>query len=81
MASSQSTALDRLNQQVLAAHKEGDGRRLSELYARAGHRMISDGQITEGCFFLTQAYVFALEEGMDSADNIHATLVKLGHDR
>ncbi len=81
MTSSQSTTLDSFNQEVLAAHEKGDGRRLSDLYTRAGQQMIDDGQIAEGCFFLTQGYVFALEEGMDSAAGIHATLVRLGYDR
>ena len=43
--------------------------------------LIAEGDIQQGCFFLTQGYVFALEEGLDSADRLHKILVKHGHDR
>ncbi len=72
---------DELNAAVLAAYDEGDAAQLVELYSRAGNSMVECGRVEEGCFFLTQSYVYALELGLRAADSIQATLVDLGRDR
>ena len=72
---------DELNAAVLAACDEGSSAKLVELYSRAGNSMVECGRVEEGCFFLTQSYVYALELGLPAADNIQATLVDLGRDR
>lgn len=72
---------DELNAAILAAHDEGDSAKLVELYSRAGNSMVECGCVEEGCFFLTQSYVYALELGLHAADSIQATLVDLGRDR
>ena len=72
---------DELNAAVLAACDEGSSAQLVELYSRAGNSMVECGRVEEGCFFLTQSYVYALELGLPAADNIQATLVDLGRDR
>ena len=72
---------DELNAAVLAAHKDGDSAKLVGLYSLAGNLMVEFGRVEEGCFFLTQAYVYALELGLPAADSIQATLVSLGRDR
>ena len=72
--------LDRIEKAILAAHAAGNGQAMAELYAEAAQHMLSNGQIERGCFYLTQGYVFALEEGLASASGIHARLVELGHE-
>ena len=47
-----------LNAQILSAHAKGDTARLIELYYQASHKCKN---IDEKCFFLTYAYVYALE--------------------
>ena len=73
--------LDRINGAILAAHSEGDGETLASLYHLAGNEFISAGSIDEGCFFLTQAYVYSLELGLDSAAAIRSALVAHGRER
>ena len=72
---------DELNAALLAAHKVGDAAKLVELYMLAGEMMVECGRIEEGCFFLTQSYVYALELGLPAADSVQAILVGLGRDR
>ena len=72
---------DELNAEILAAYDEGDSAQLVELYSKAGNSMVECGRVEEGCFFLTQSYVYALELGLHAADSIQATLVDLGRDR
>lgn len=66
-----------LDAALLAAHAAGDGVRLSRLYAEAaGHAAGEDG----AAFYLTHAYVFALEQGLGEADALHARLLALGRE-
>ena len=71
---------DELNSRILEAWSSGDGARLAELYATAGKSMLASGLRDEGCFFLTQAYILALENGLELADSLHAELVRQGRD-
>ena len=71
---------DELNSRILEAWSSGDGLGLAELYAYAGNSMIKSGLENEGCFFLTQAYILALENGLELADSLHAELVRQGRD-
>lgn len=66
---------------IVAAHSIGDKSQLSDLYVIAGLHKIEIGEIKRGCFFLTQGYIFALEEGMNSAKEIYETLVEYGHEQ
>ena len=52
---------------LIAAHDRGDSGRLAELYFSAAQHEEASGQIEAACFFLTHAYVFALEAGSHSA--------------
>lgn len=56
-----------LEQDLLAAHADGDKYRLTELYERA-----ADTADTEAAkyFFMTQAYVFALDCGHEKASEL-----------
>ena len=71
---------DELNSRIMEAWSGGDGPRLAELYAVAGNSMIGSGLTNEGCFFLTQAYVLALENGLELANSLHAELVRQGRE-
>ena len=74
-------SFDELNAALLAAHKDGDSAELVGLYSLAGNMMVECGRVEEGCFFLTQSYIYALELGLPEADSIQATLIGLGRDR
>ena len=59
-----------LEANLLAAHQAGDGAQLAILYADAAQAQ--EGE--QAAFYLTHAYVFALEAGMDEAQTYHAKL-------
>ncbi len=64
-----------LDRRLLAAHAADDRAALVALYGEAAERATdSDG----AAFYLTHAYVFALETGSDEADRLHARLRALG---
>lgn len=65
-----------LERDLLAAHEAGDLPRLVTLYTQAAD--VVEGEAR--AFFLTQAYVFALEVGHPTADRLHTRLADMGHD-
>ncbi len=69
-----------LNLEILEAWDQGNGPLLSRLYAKAGNLMLNSGRTDEGCFFLTQAYVLALENGLADAPVLHAELARHGRE-
>ena len=56
---------------LLAAHAAGDSGALAGLYARAAE---AAPDLDAACFFLTHAFVFALEAGLPEADTYEARL-------
>ncbi|MEM9975183.1 MAG: hypothetical protein AAF771_13470 [Pseudomonadota bacterium] len=66
---------DALEARILAAHAAGDGAALVTLYRDA-----ADGaeRPRVAAFFLTQAYVFALECGHPETGALRARLVAMG---
>ncbi|ABG32345.1 hypothetical protein CEP88_03890 [Roseobacter denitrificans] len=66
-----------LDAQLLAAHAEGDTDRLVTLYAQAAAS--ADDPDTAG-FYLTHAYVFALEAGLPQAADLRAQLIETGRE-
>ena len=66
-----------LDSALLDAHAADDGHRLVELYTRAADQA---GDADAECFFLTQAYVFALQTGAPGADALHARLKAYGRE-
>ncbi len=66
-----------LNAQLLAAHAAGDHLALVALYAQA-----ADGaaDVNAACFFLTQAYVFALEQNAPQVAALRARLAAEGRE-
>ncbi|MDA8585079.1 hypothetical protein N9L47_02305 [Rhodobacteraceae bacterium] len=69
-----------LDAALLAAHAKGDGFELSRLYADAADQAERDQDTDAVCFFLTQAYVSALETGLPSASVLNQRLVQYGRE-
>ena len=65
---------------LLKAHEDGDSKTLIELYGAAGKAALENGDIQQGCFFLTHAYVFALEAGAPEAAQFHKILKQHGRE-
>lgn len=64
-----------LNADILKAHARGDGRALVSLYIQAADQT---NDVDTACFFLTYAYIFALELGHPEARDLHARLAAHG---
>ena len=67
-----------LNAALLAAHARHDLETLVDLYALAADSQEGAGDIDAACFFLTQAFVFALEAGVARAAELNRRLVAYG---
>jgi hypothetical protein len=51
----------------MAAHTAGNGAELARLYGEAADDFAAHGDFDTACFFYTQAYVYALEQGEPEA--------------
>ena len=71
---------DELNANIIAAHKQNDRNNLCLLYERLGMSELKKNNIDAGCFFLTNAYTYALEENLNSAKKIHEILKSYGRE-
>ena len=71
---------DELNANIIAAHKQNDRNNLSLLYERLGMSELKKNNIDAGCFFLTNAYIYALEANLNSAKKIHEVLKLYGRE-
>lgn len=60
---------------LLAAHAAGDHAALVKLYARAADET---DDLDAACFYLTHAYIFALELGHPDVDRLHERLAAHG---
>ncbi|MBI1418359.1 MAG: hypothetical protein GC146_14150 [Limimaricola sp.] len=60
-----------LDARLLAAHAAGDRAALVALYTEAGDQAAT---VDAACFYLTQAYVYALELGHAAVPELHARL-------
>lgn len=65
---------DPLEAALLRAHAANDAAALANLYRKAAEQAPTEAQ---QAFFLTQAYIFALEVGAPTADPIRQRLVAL----
>jgi len=74
-------SLSDLDAALLAAHSVNDKPRLARLYWTAGDTMLAKGDIDAGCFYLTHAYIFALDCGAPEARDIHKILVAHGREK
>ncbi|MEN8895434.1 MAG: hypothetical protein ABF248_05015 [Yoonia sp.] len=64
-----------LDAQLLNAHARGDQPALVTLYARAADEA---ADVDSACFYLTHAYIFALELGHADTATLHARLAAHG---
>ena len=69
-----------LEADMLKAHDAGDLSALVQLYTKAANLAETKGAIDRACFFLTHAYVFALEARDPMADELKARLVAHGRE-
>lgn len=67
-----------LDQSLLDAHERNDLAELVRLYILAGDETERHGDIDAACFFLTQAFVFALELGAPEAPALNKRLADKG---
>ncbi|MCY4101038.1 MAG: hypothetical protein OXF46_08970 [Rhodobacteraceae bacterium] len=65
---------EQYNQNVLDFFEEEKFEELACLYLEWGKRLLSKDKLDEGCFFLTQGYILALEQGMEEAVEIYEIL-------
>lgn len=67
-----------LEQALLAAHDRHDGPALVRLYTIAGDQAEAHQDIDAACFYLTHAFVFALEAGAPEAQALNRRLADRG---
>ncbi|WP_293576028.1 hypothetical protein [Phaeobacter sp.] len=67
-----------LEDALLEAHAHHDSAALIRLYGLAAEQAEAAGDIDRACFYLTHAFVFALESGSPEADPLNARLVARG---
>ena len=68
------------NDDLLAAHAAGDKETLVRIYTALADQREAEDAVDAACFYLTQAYVFALEIGHPSVEALHARLVTHGRE-
>lgn len=66
-----------LDAAMIRAHAAGDHAALVRHYAQAADQA---ADLDAACFYLTHAYVFALEAGAPEAQALHARLVAHGRE-
>ena len=71
--------MSELDDALLAAHAIRDNSTLVRMYRQAGEAVLETNEV-QGCFYLTQAYVFALEAGMEGAEDLRAVLSERGRE-
>ena len=70
-----------LDRRILEAHEAGDTAALAVLYGKAAGGAEGSGLIDQACFLYTQAYIFALDAGLDTLAAEHkAHLVAHGRE-
>lgn len=70
-----------LHAAMLAAHERNDSAELVRLYTQAADLAADTANdIDASCFFLTHAYIFALESGAPEAPTLRARLVAHGRE-
>ncbi|MEM7043510.1 MAG: hypothetical protein AAF543_11935 [Pseudomonadota bacterium] len=75
MIASERQAYDRLDSAIRDAHGDGKLGVLAAHYAEGGALYENQGETDAACFFWTQAYIFALDAGIDDlADTMRAKL-------
>ena len=67
-----------LDPALLKAHEDKDNAELVRLYTLAGDQAEAAGNIDAACFYLTHAFVFALEAGLPKAKELNRRLAERG---
>ncbi|MEO7468688.1 MAG: hypothetical protein ABIV36_16860 [Sphingobium limneticum] len=70
-----------LEEQLMVAHERGDTETLIAIYVQAADIVEAQGRGEAACFYLTQAYVLALETGAEEAALLDRRLIGLGSNR
>lgn len=70
-----------LEHRLLAAHAQNDIEALAALYEEAANQREGQGDRDAACFFLTHAFVFALESGSRRSQALQLRLWKLGREQ
>ncbi len=68
---------DELNAALMAAYEIEDKSTIARLYGAAGD---ASDTVDEACFFWVQAYVFALDAGIEEAETYRANLARHGRE-
>lgn len=69
--------MSELDERLLAAHSADDRQALVALYTEAAD---AANDLDAACFYLTHAYIYALEQGHPMAQPLHARLVSHGRE-
>lgn len=69
-----------IDKALLEAERTGDAKTLVRLYRQAADLHEERGNIDAACFFLTHAYVFALEDGAAEAATLNQRLAQFGRE-
>ena len=72
--------IKKLNVTAIRAHQNQDISALAEIYQAYGHSRIEQNDIESGCFYLSNAYAFALEAGLETAPEIRKLLMHYGRE-
>ena len=67
--------------ELAEAFDSGDKKKIVDIYSRQGFIDLKEGQIRSGFFLITQAYIYALEEGFGEACFLYDTLQKAGREK
>ena len=70
----------KINNNIITAYKKKDLKNLVLLYENLGMSELKRNNIDAGCFFLTNAYTYALEGGLASEKKIHKILKLYGRE-
>lgn len=69
-----------LDAQLLLAHENKDHGALVLLYSQAADEKEAENDIEATCFYLTQAFIFALESGHGRMQELNHRLVAYGRE-
>ena len=69
-----------LDEALRRAHEAHETQALISLYTQAAETAEATGDAEAAGFYLTHAYVFALEQGSTKAPALHARLVAMGRE-
>ncbi len=73
-------SLSDLDRPMLEAHGRGDWPALVSLYTQAADFCESAGNVDAACFYLTQAFIFALQTGATETNALQARLWRHGRE-